>query len=72
MKALEFGTRLNKDRTLAVPPEVARQVPQEQSVRVILLIPESREDQDWAGLTAQQFAQGYSEDDAIYDKLSTG
>ncbi|MBI1742512.1 hypothetical protein HYR54_05525 [Candidatus Acetothermia bacterium] len=72
MKALEFQTRLNPDRTLTVPSEVAQEVPAGQSVRVILLISESREDQDWARLTAEQFVQGYSEDDAIYDKLPTG
>ena len=72
MKALEFQTCLNPDQTLPVPSEVAQQVPPGQAVRVILLISESREDQDWARLTAEQFVQGYGEDDAIYDKLSTG
>jgi hypothetical protein len=72
MKALEFQTRLNRNHTLTVPSEVAQQVPQGQPIRVILLIPASTEDQDWAHLTTQQFLKGYAKSDAIYDKLSAG
>jgi len=71
MKTLEFQARLNRNRTLTVPPEVARQVPQEQYIRVILLVPESdvEDDKDWARMTAEQFLKGYAAGDAIYDKL---
>ncbi len=69
MKALEFQTCLNPDRTLTVSSEVAQQLPQGKSVRVIVLMSESSEDQDWVSLTTEQFIQGYSEDDALYDKL---
>gem|GEM_PF-2556120 len=31
---------------------------------------ESTEKEDWARLTAEQFFQGYSDSDSIYDKLS--
>jgi hypothetical protein len=72
MKALEFQTRLNPDRTLTIPSEIAQQLPQGKSVRVIVLLSESNEEQDWVRLTTEQFVQGYSEDDALYDKLSTG
>lgn len=72
MQALEFQTRINPDRTLTLPPEVAAQLQREQPVRVILLIPESSQDQDWARLTAEQFLKGYTESDAIYDDLSAG
>jgi len=72
MKALEFQTRINPDHTLPLPPEIAMQIQHEQPVRVILLIPESIDDQDWAHLTAEQFLKGYSDSDAIYDKLSAG
>ncbi len=72
MKALEFQARINPDRTLTLPQEVAAQIPQEQAVCVILLIPESKEDRDWAQLTAEQFLKGYAESDALYDELSAG
>jgi mannose-6-phosphate isomerase-like protein (cupin superfamily) len=72
MKALEFEAQLNPDRTLTVPPEVAQQLPQELSIRVILLIPESPSEQAWKRLTTEQFLKGYAESDAIYDKLQSG
>jgi len=36
--------------------------------RVILVLSESEEDEDWAKLSLQQFLRGYSEEDAICDK----
>ena len=72
MKALEFQARMNPDRTLTIPPEVASQVQQEQAVRVILLIPESQEDRYWEHLTVEQFLKGYADSDALYNELSAG
>ncbi|PKB80867.1 MAG: hypothetical protein BZY88_07575 [SAR202 cluster bacterium Io17-Chloro-G9] len=69
MKALEFRTKINPDFTVSLPPEIAAQTRQAQPVRVILLIPESNEDIDWAQLTVEQFAQGYSDGDDIYNDL---
>jgi hypothetical protein len=67
MKALEFQTRVNPDGTVTLPLEVASQVHDVHPVRVILLIPESAEDREWANLTAEQFLKGYAPGDAIYD-----
>jgi hypothetical protein len=72
MKALEFQTQLNPDHTLTVPPGVAQQIRSEEPFRVVLLLPEAAEDEAWAGLTAEQFLNGYSDGDAIYDQLPAG
>lgn len=69
MKVFEFWASINSDYTLSVPPEVATQIEKEQSVRVILLIPVSGEDRNWAHLTAEQFLKGYNDSDAVYDQL---
>ena len=69
MKALEFQACLNPDDTLTVPAELAAQIRDERPVRVIVLIPDSAEDADWARLTAEQFLKGYAEGDAAYDKI---
>lgn len=71
MKALEFESRVaNKDR-IDLPPEVARQIPQGSSVRVILLV-ESGEDEDWRRLGLERFAAAYCEEDAVYEQLIDG
>jgi hypothetical protein len=71
MKAIEFHSELNPNQTLSVPVSVAARIPPGQTVRVLILIPESSEDQEWEQLTATEFGQGYADSDAIYDQLST-
>jgi hypothetical protein len=72
MKALEFLTPINPDSTLTVPSEIAAQLPQGLAVRVLLLLPEDNENQEWAKLTAEQFLQGYAASDRLYDSLAAG
>ena len=72
MKVLEFQTQLNPDHTLTVPAGVAQQIQSEEAIRVVLFVPEAAEDQEWARLTAEQFLNGCSDGDAIYDKLPAG
>src|SRR5262245_5343019 len=67
MKTLEFQATLGPGGTLTVPAEVAQQVPPEQPLRVIVLLPDSDEDREWERFTAEQFLQGYADGDAIYD-----
>jgi hypothetical protein len=70
VKALEFQARINKDRTLAIPDSIAAQIPVEETVRVLLLVPEISEEEEWKRLAANEFFRGYAESDAIYDQLS--
>jgi hypothetical protein len=72
MLAHEFETQLNADHTLAVPEEIAARIPQGQPVRVIVLVDDTSEDEDWRRLTSEQFFKGYAEGDAIYGELSSG
>jgi hypothetical protein len=69
MKALEFEAQLGPGQTLTVPQAVADQLPTGQTVRVLLLVPDSTEEQDWRRLTTEQFAKGYADSDAAYDNL---
>jgi len=71
MKAVEFQSALNPDRTLNVPSSVANCIPQGQTVRVLILIAESETDQEWEQAAAVEFGQGYAASDAIYDQLSS-
>jgi hypothetical protein len=72
MKHFEFETYVNPDQSLKIPSEFAEQIEQDCPVRVVVLVPESRDDHDWSSLTAEQFLQGYADSDAIYDELSAG
>jgi len=68
MKALEFETTLGADAKLTVPENLAGQIPKQESVRVIVLLPEGG-DADWQHLTAERFFASYSEGDSIYDAV---
>jgi hypothetical protein len=72
MKVLEFHATLNPGDTLTVPNEVAAQVPRDEPLRVLVLIPDGDDERDWERLTAEEFAKGYADSDAIYDQLSAG
>jgi hypothetical protein len=47
MKALEFEATLGEGATLKVPENLAGQITREEAVRVIVLLPEHAEDEDW-------------------------
>ena len=71
MKALQFEGRLDTEGNLKVPGELAARIPRQQTVQVIVLLPESPEDDDWRRLSEQHFLAGYSDGDSIYDEVST-
>jgi hypothetical protein len=69
MKVLEFQTQIASDGTLTLPPDIAAQIPGDDRVRVVLLVDDSSEGDDWKRLTAERFLAGYSSGDDIYDAL---
>jgi hypothetical protein len=74
MKAIELEAILKPDDSLGVPEEVARQLPRERKLQVIVLLPETSaheetEADDWRQLAHEQFVAGYSDGDSIYDSL---
>ena len=71
MKAYEFPAQITADGKLELPVAALPRSPNNQAVRVIILISETEnasEQTDWADLTATHFLAGYSSVDAIYDE----
>ena len=72
MKAYEFPVKVTSDRRLVLPDSLSELLPINQVARVILLVSEptdAAEQAFWYRLTAEQFLAGYSETDAIYDRI---
>jgi len=72
MRAYEFPIKITPDGRLELPNALLRLLPGNQVVRVIILINELTDSEDqaaWVRLTADQFLEGYSEADAIYDRI---
>jgi hypothetical protein len=72
MKAVEFHSQRNRDQTLTIPTSALDAIPIGQTVRVLILLPESDEDREWERSAAEEFGRGYADTDAIYDQRSTG
>jgi len=72
MRAFEFQAQIGNDKTLSVPPEVAKQLPEQSPLRVIVLVDDGHdeaEERAWIRFGNEEFLKGYAESDAIYDDL---
>jgi hypothetical protein len=68
--ALEFQASLDADGTLKVPKEVAAQLEEVASFRVLVLVSEDEaEDAAWRRLGIEQFLKDDAPGDSIYDNL---
>ena len=68
MQAIEFLTRIEGNRQIEVPYAFAQMLKENQQVRIIILV-EDNEESAWQNGVAEQFLQGYAQEDAQYDKL---
>jgi hypothetical protein len=74
MTALEFRASLNPDGTVNVPRDMAAQLQNVPSFRVLVLVPSDtstpdEEENAWARLTESEFFRGYAASDSVYDDL---
>ncbi len=67
MHSIEFEAELSGGATLALPPEVVRQLPASGRARVILLVKDDPEDDAWRRGTYEQFMSDDDPEDAVYD-----
>lgn len=69
MTTADFTAELAPNGKIAVPAEVASQVPPGQVVRVILTWGLSQDEADWRTAGRRQFEASWVEDDSIYETL---
>ena len=72
MRAYEIPIKVSAEGKIELPDALLAQLPHEQMIRVIILVPESTDEGEqvaWPRLTADQFYAGYSEADSIYDMI---
>ena len=66
MRQIEFDTELQDKPFLAVPQEIAAQLPKSGHAKVILLV--DAEDEEWQVAAYEQFMRENSSEDSVYDK----
>jgi hypothetical protein len=69
MKTADFRGELTPDGQIAVPPEIASQVPPGEKIQVVLQWNISMDDIAWRALGRQQFENAYAADDSVYELL---
>jgi hypothetical protein len=69
MKAVEFTVELSDKPFVAIPRDVAAQLPASGVARVIILTENDEGDRQWRLGAYEQFARDDSPEDAVYDTL---
>ncbi|HUB26535.1 MAG TPA: hypothetical protein VL992_14005 [Tepidisphaeraceae bacterium] len=69
MQALEFTTELSGATVLAIPQEIASQLPKTGKARIIVLTEDDAGDREWESAGYEQFMRDDSPDDSVYDSL---
>jgi hypothetical protein len=67
MQAVEFQTRLTGKKTLVVPEEIAKRLPESGKARVIVLFSDDADDAAWRSAAYEQFLSDDAPEDAVYD-----
>ncbi len=68
MKTLEFKTKIKRDRKITLPDKFNSEFENERDARVIILLDDD-EKKEWQKVVYDNFLKGYSDADAVYDKL---
>ena len=69
MKTADFRGELAPNGQIAVPPEIASQVPPGEQIQVVLQWGTSEDDAAWCAAGRRQFEAAYADDDSVYELL---
>jgi hypothetical protein len=69
MKAVEFESTVAPGGQIALPPEVASEIPAGEPLRVVVMWEPSNFDVAWRLAGLQQFEAAYAPEDAVYEQL---
>jgi hypothetical protein len=69
MKTADFRGEVTPNGQIAVPPEIASQVPLGEQIQVVLNWGISVDDAAWRAVGRRQFEAAYAADDSVYELL---
>jgi len=69
MKTADFRAQITPNGHIAVPPEIASQVPPGEKIDVVLQWGLSEEETAWRAAGRRRFEAAYSADDSVYEQL---
>lgn len=72
MKTADFRGEITPNGQIAVPPEIASQVPPGEKVAVVLAWGVSEEENAWREAGRRRFESAYAPEDSVYEQLIHG
>ncbi|MGA2879425.1 MAG: hypothetical protein ABSG13_10780 [Bryobacteraceae bacterium] len=69
MKTADFRGEIAPNGQIAVPPDIASQVPPGEKVAVVLAWGESEEENGWREAGRRRFESAYAANDSVYEQL---
>jgi hypothetical protein len=69
MKAVEFASTMTQEGQISLPPEVAREVPAGEQLRVVIMREPSGSDDAWRSAGWRRFEAAYGPGDDVYEQL---
>jgi hypothetical protein len=69
MNTADFRSELTPNGQIAVPPEIAAQVPPGARIQVVLQWGASEDDAAWRAIGRHRFEAAYAADDSVYEQL---
>jgi hypothetical protein len=69
VRVVEFEGTLGQGGQIALPPDIAGEIPAGKHVRIVVMWEASDLDPAWRAAGAKQFAASYAPEDAIYEQL---
>jgi len=66
---VEFESKVEPGGQISLPPEVAKEIPAGEQLRVVLMWEPSGVDPVWRAAGRQRFEAAYSPEDAVYEQL---
>jgi hypothetical protein len=69
VKTADFQGEITPNGQIAVPPEIARQVPVGEKIAVVLSWGQLEEDNAWREAARRKFESAYAPEDSVYQQL---
>ena len=69
MRAVEFESTVTPGGQIALPPEVASEIPPGEQLRIVVMWEPSNLDLAWRTAERQRFEAAYCPEDAVYGQL---
>lgn len=69
MKSVDFRGEITSSGQIAVPPEIASQIPAGERLEVVVRRGGSDDEAAWRNAGRRRFESAYSADDSVYEQL---